>query len=470
MKPSAILSLLWERHLDPLDHFLADYGSTTIITPAGNVSERLRAIAAAHGAPVATLESFLPVGYHSVVAATPLVAKLSEHLATSTWPALEVDDSHRDSLRLTIEKRIASDVHPVVQLLDCLATIQQVNELVLYVTSEDVTTFGRAAAVWAAAHGVPSLQVAHSLALVDPYTVHAHLLTDKVAVYGERGAEGYLDLGIDRHRIVVTGNPAWDRYAHRQGQREQIREDLVQRYDLDATLPLVVFGTTWSGRFSASDTGNSYAATLRDFVAACEELAEAGTLINAVIKDRPANERFGRRALDDAIAQVPLVRQRYTHATGDTERFAAGADVLVAVDSNYLVEAMLVGTPVINLVGSSAVPMAAPFEEASGVVEAEPDQLAARIRELIEDPEYRRARLAQIASRIAYYNLGAADGQSACRVGHLMADMARNEPAPEPPRSFLIRAGRHGIRVVRRVLGRPLRYTRAIVRRLRGQS
>jgi len=470
MKPTAILSLLWERHLDALDHFLADYGTTTIITPAGNISERLLAIAAAHDAPVASLESFLPVGYHSVVAATPLVAKLREHLAASTWPALPIEDERRDVLRQTIEKRIENDVHPVVQLLDCLATIQQVNELVLYVTTEDVTTFGRAAAVWAAAHGVPSLQVAHSLALVDPYTVHAHLLTDKLAVYGERGAEGYLDLGIDRERIVVTGNPAWDGYADRLGRRAQIREDLVERYGLDATLPLVVFGTTWSGRFSATDGGNSYTATLRDFVAACEELADAGVLINAVVKDRPANEQFGRQALDDAIGQLSSVRQRYTHATGDTENFAAGADVLVAVDSNYLVEAMLVGTPVVNLVESSGVPMPAPFDEASGVVEAEPDQLAARIRELVQDDELRRARLVQTAARAGYYNFGAVDGQSAARVGHLMAHMARNEPAPEPPPSFVVRSGRYGVRIVRRVLRRPARYVRSAVRRLRARA
>jgi O-antigen biosynthesis protein len=100
------------------------------------------------------------------------------------------------------------------------------------------------------------------------------------------------------------------------------------------------------------------------------------------------------------------------------------------VDSNYLVEAMLCGTPAVNLIGTAMLPGPPAFDGASGVVEAEPAELATRLRELMQDSDIRARRLAQAAGHIEYYNVGGVDGQSSTRVAAEMVRLARAGPMP----------------------------------------
>lgn len=455
MTTRAVVSLLWERHLGALDHFLAGEPGMVVITPAGAVSDRLRAIAAARGASVVALESLLPPGYNSVQDATAIVASLHACLEApgGWWESAGLEREHE--VRRIIADRVDEDVHPVVQLMRCLAHAHSVYDVVLYVTSEDVTAYGRAAAQWARAHDVPSLHLAHSLALVDPYTVHAHLETDVLAVYGQRGAEGYLDLGIEPARIVVTGNPAWDGHRELRATRQAVRREIQKRYGLDDNLPVVVFGTTWSAHLTAFDPGDTHASTLGAFVAACEDLAGRGIQINAVVKDRPANAELGQRLLDDLLRKVGEPRQTYTYATGDTEAFAAAADILVAVDSNYLVEAMLVGTVGVNLIAPSALPAPPAFDAGAGIVEVEADELADHLAQLLGDPAARAARLERAAARATYFNATADDGRAAQNVGRLMTALARREPVDDArPGSPVAHLARRAIRTARASLGR----------------
>lgn len=420
MKRPAIVVLLPERYLGALDGFLAGYGRLPIVTPGWNRTPALEAVAAKHRCRVVTLETLLPDGYDPTSEAAAVIDALRPHAAATGAPAA------------LVEERMTQSVPVAVELGDALGAAQRRFELVLLATHEDVTATGRSATTWAASHDVPSLHVAHSLAITDPYTVHAHLAADKLAVFGERGAEGYLDLGIPADRIVVTGNPGWDGYAELRSRRPATRGLLDETYDLDPDLPLVVFATTWSAHLTAFDPGDVHADSLGHFLDACEELARGGAAFNAVVKDRASNERFGRQHFEGALAARGAT-QRYAYALDHGQELAVAADVLVAVESNFLVEAMLVGTPAVNLTAWATAPMAPAFDGASGVLQVEPDELAGGIRRLLEDDDFRASQVARASERAPYYHVGGADGGSAARVAELMLAMAKPRPVAPPP-------------------------------------
>lgn len=435
MKPAAVLVSLWAHYFPALDAFLQQYGPVTLLVPGVAASPQLESLAEQHGCRVVATRT-LPPPFDPARSLTPAVDALSVQLAR--WRPDGVDDAGRQTLLRLVEEGMAAELPTAAMVVESLATAREEYDIVLHVTTEDITARGRLVTAWAVAHGVPSLHVAHSIALADPYTVHARLGADKLAVYGARGAEGYLDLGIAPERIVVTGNPAWDDYAGLADRRPRIRADLDQEYGLDPTLPLVVFGTTWGGHLTALEPrGDTNAASLAAFIQGCEELARAGIPVNAVIKDRPANSARGEELLAELLADGEPKLQRYARTAAHTREFAVAADVLVGVDSNYLVEAMLVGTPAVNLVGEGLTMLGPTFDEQSGVVEAEPHQLAGRIRQLLVDTAFRAARLSQIAGRIGYYNHGGLDGGSAKRVGELMAAMAKPRPGASPDRAAI---------------------------------
>jgi hypothetical protein len=454
MKPVAIVAALWPRHLGALDTFLSRYGPTTLLVADKYATPFLQGVADSHGCPIVVIESLLPGRYNRRKRVGPMLAALRALVDSAQWQPDDLGGPGVDRLRPVVERAATAELPAAVQLLDSLDAARSRFEITLFVTSEDVTPIGRLAAAWASEHDVPSLHIAHSIALADPYTVHARLTTDVLAVYGERGAEGYLDLGIEPERIVVTGNPGWDEYAALAGRRLELRARLDERYGLDPALPLVVFGTTSSGHQTALEPrADPNPASLAAFVAACEELAAQGFPVNAVVKDRPSNKRTGEAAWE-AVLSSTSATQRYVRTSEDTQSFAAAADVLVAVDSNYLVEAMLMGTPAVNLVSESLTVLGPTFEEETGVVEAEPDQLAAALRRLVTDDDFRAARLAQTADRIGYYHHGGADGQAGRRVGELMVRLALPRPGP-----VTVLADR-AVRAVKRLL-------RPVVRRIR---
>ncbi|GAA1531551.1 UDP-N-acetyl glucosamine 2-epimerase [Nocardioides humi] len=432
---TAVVSLLWDKHLPALDRFLAERPADVLLTPGAGATPLLRTIADRRGAEVVVLDQLVPLRRRQDIRIGEAVADLDAHLDTGDWLPGGLDPAAADRLRELVRRRVHEDLPAPAAVLQGLVMARATYDLRLMVGSEDLLPASKVAFAWARARRLPSLHLAHSLALVDPYTVHAHLMADVLAVYGERGAEGYLDLGIAPDRIVATGNPAWDGYAELRRDKEAIRRSLREKHGLDPDLPLVVFGTTSSGRLTALDTGNAHEDTLRAFLRACEQLAARGVRLSAVVKDRPSNSEKGREAVEPLTAADSALELRYT--SEDTQEWAAAADVLVAVDSNYLVEGMLARTPGVNLAGVALRAGPPAFDAGSGIVEAGPDDLADRIQELLEDPALRAARLARAEESLDRYHAGGVDGRATERVAGLMTRLVDGPgtPAPAPPPS-----------------------------------
>ena len=461
MKRRAVIAGLWPTHTQALDPFLAQYGPVVIVSSAAFATEHLHKVAAAHGCEVVILDTLLQPDHDTAQPAAQSLEALWPTLAAAGPLADRLGGPGGDALPALIERELSVELPSSIRMLDALEAARRQFNIVLFVTTEDVTPLYRPATAWAVAHGIPSLHVAHSIALADPFTVHAHLVADRLAVYGQRGAEGYLDLGIAPERIAVTGNPDWDAYARFAGRHAEVRSELDRRYSLDPALPLVVFATTWPGHMTAHEpAGDTNFASLQAFANACAELAAQGVAVNAIVKDRSNNADTGSASLARAVAAAGAGEVRFVRTLVDTQELAAVADVVVGVDSNLLVEAMLNGTPVINLVADDLAALGPTFEEESGVVEAEPRRLAEEIRRLIQDSGFRAERLSQIAARSTYYNFGGIDGRSAERVGSLLASMA----LPPGRGAVLVEeAYRRG----RSVGGRAYRRVRAIGGRVR---
>ncbi|WP_146252023.1 UDP-N-acetyl glucosamine 2-epimerase [Xylanimonas oleitrophica] len=336
----------------------------------------------------------------------------------------DLDPLLRESVKSLIRERAELDLPAVEGLLETLDTINERYRVILFTASEDSTALASVAAIWAQKRNLRSVLVSHGTALIDPFTVNAHFRTDVMAVFGQRGAEGYIDLGVPPARIVATGNPAWDRYANLVKKRDEIRENLAEKYGLDPGVPLVTFATTWNGGLTASETSDLWVSGVRAFVNACEQLAGLGVKFQAVVKDRRWNKDVGGIWLQEIVDAHQGSSVSYTYATDDTENFVIASDVTVGVSSNFTIESMIAGTPSINLMGHLRVPYPPPFDEASGVECVEPSDLAATIQRLLEDEDFREERLAQTAAAVSYYNLGGRDGRSAIRLGRLLSKTA----------------------------------------------
>jgi 2-polyprenyl-3-methyl-5-hydroxy-6-metoxy-1,4-benzoquinol methylase len=429
MTQKAIVSLLWGSQYEALRQFLATHEPMAVLVSARATSPQMRSVIESTGSTVVHLEDLLDAeGVRRFETETiQLQTQFAQYLDTL---AVEERAIGRESglISAAVADTLAATLPATAALLDCLQRAASRFDITLLVTSEDVTGNGKIATAWAKSRGIPTLHVAHGIALVDPYTVHDQLIADKLAVYGRRGMEGYLDLGYPEERFVVTGNPAWDVYAQLRNDKAGCRRQLDAKYGFKAGVPLIVFGTTWAANFSAHCNENVYADSVMVFMASCEALRACGIRFNAVIKDRPSNRAFGERRCAELLSELGASGDDYFYCTDDTQFFAAGADLLVAVDSNYLVEGMLAGTPVINLMNESGMIMGPCFESETGILEVEAQDLAGNMRLLLTDGNARSAVLAMAAKRVAHYN-ETVDGSAGARVAAEMASMAKAQPA-----------------------------------------
>lgn len=428
MTQKAIVSLLWGTQFEALRQFLATHEPMAVLVSESATSPQMRSAIESTGSTVVHLEHLLDAdGVRRFETETmQLQAQFVQYLDVLAGEERAIG---RESglISATVADTLAATLPTTAALLDCLKQAASRFDIALLVTSEDVTGNGKIATAWAKSRGIPTLHVAHGIALVDPYTVHDQLIADKLAVFGRRGMEGYLDLGYPEDRFVVTGNPAWDVYAQLRNDKAGCRHQLDAKYGLKPGVPLVVFGTTWAANFSAHCNENIYADSVMVFMASCEALRACGLRFNAVIKDRPSNRAFGERRCAQILGELGASGDDYFYCTDDTQLFAAGADLLVAVDSNYLVEGMLAGTPVINLMNESGMVMGPCFESETGILEVEAQDLAGNMQLLLTDGAARGAVLAMAAKRVAYYN-EPVDGSACTRVAAQMASMAKGLP------------------------------------------
>ena len=411
MKPTALFYLLWDKNIDVLKTHLARipssvvlfYGSYARLTP-----ELIQQVAPGRALDIAEL----------IDEQTPATLQMQLDAASNGldvladdphWPALAARHGVEPAaLALTI-RRLAGERWPLaLHLLNCLEAASALYDIRLILLNEDVTSMGRIVTEWGRAAGVKSLLMQHGLLLSTAYTVHRGLFADYAAVFGSRGVEAYLDLGIAPQRLFVTGHPAWDSYHSLPSRRLQIRQALFSQHRLNASHPTVVFGTTWSANLTALCDENVHNDSLNAFLAAVRILRDQHPNLQAVVKDRAADDHRDAERFAAQVAAAGLPPDSVYYALTDTEQWVVSADIVISVDSNLSVEAVLAGVPSINLTNAAGLLLGPSFGADSGIVEVEADDLTAAIARLLDDPVWRQQLLADARrSRSRYHDPGA---------------------------------------------------------------
>lgn len=425
MKPAAILCLLWPRFTGAVGTFLATKPNTTVLTPRAYYSDELAAIVSHASGQLIIIDDLLTEQDQFFLEQRnrELSATVDGILETHGWASFSerVGMPAEDLGNLISEQ--ARTLFPVeatlVQMLEKAREIYQIN---LLAVSEDLMPIGKTAALWSKNHRIPSLHILHGVALAQPYTVHERLYCDVIATYGERGTESYLDAGIPGERIRITGNPAWDHYRDIQTRRQDERKRLLAQNHLDPEAPIIVFGPTWAHNLSALADEHVFGRSLAAFLEAIEDLRSMGLKVNAVIKDRAHNLQFGRHRFAEICTARKLDPHAYLYLADAPEPWIVAADIIVGVDSNFLVEAMLCGTPAVNILTDCGLRFGPSFEGDSGVIEVTPEELAAALRKLLNDTAFREASIARLNATAPRYNAGV-DGKARERVGQLMAQL-----------------------------------------------
>jgi O-antigen biosynthesis protein len=421
----AIFSLLWSRNLRVLPAFVRRRPGTTILSLDGWISKEWQARIVEAGGAVVCVDAMLSVeerqALHAVLTdkEQALQAALREPAWQARWQAAPVAPERLGEILSSVAAAQLPELLPLAAALEKAASRYALQLILL---NEDMTARPRVLIDWARRRSIPTLHLSHGVELGEPYTVHAELNADVTAVFGERGIEGYADLGLDTSSLRITGNPAWDDYPALARRRDEIRAELTMHYGLTPRLPIVVFGTTWAANMTAFSDEAIHGKTLRLFLAAARALLQSGLALQLIIKDHPGAPRDGAERVRKLFAEYELPESSVRYLGGDPTNWVLSADVLISMQSNLSIEAMLAGTPAIDLLTEIGMWLGPCYGADSGVLEIEAPQLLDTVRALLYDDTLRKKQLAAMARAVVRHNIGV-DGRSTERFVALMEEM-----------------------------------------------
>lgn len=277
----------------------------------------------------------------------------------------------------------------------------------LVVVGNDRWWIGMGWVLAARALGIPTLSIQDGVAWNTPSWWYA--TADRVAVNGSH-LEGLLqDHGVDAGRISVVGQPRYD----------AMTPDLLDRRRLDARRRTGLRNGDFAVLFATQP--NQDDAYVRTVVAAVLESAD----VHLLLRPHPSTEP----AALDAARRLAAQNERI-HLTGDADILdcMAAADLVVAQNSTVVLEAALLGKPVITA-NFTGLPEFVPYASLGISRQA---TTPARVSELVSagargepgydpyDPEVRRN---------IEFLIGPVDGAAADRVACLIQEFAAQ---PDP--------------------------------------
>ncbi|HTY98209.1 MAG TPA: class I SAM-dependent methyltransferase, partial [Rhodocyclaceae bacterium] len=304
-----------------------------------------------------------------------------------------------------------------------LDRIRQSYPIAAAVLSEESTWLGHTAARWAAGYGIPTIHLSHGTGILKNYNFEDYVC-DAIAVFGERSAEYYLDCGVSRDRIEIVGNPGWDCYAALAPRRAEVRGRRCEEAGFDPARPVVVFGTTWNAGLSFLDDRN-IEDEIRRFAAAYPPLAAAGFAPQFVVKDRLAGGRDNAAVAAAAAADVGMPAGAALYTLADGPEWLVAADVVVSIDSNLSLEAVLAGTPAVNVLTPFGLIAGPGFGPEDPIVQAEFPALGDTLAAILGDEGLRQDLAARGEAAKRRYNHGN-DGRAGERLADAIERRCRN--------------------------------------------
>ncbi len=420
MKSPALISLLWPNNNAALGHYLVNRQRVVVTHPDLDLPE-LRQIVEMGGSRLEILEMGSDIANDLDARLERLTALLGGDAWSACCDALGVAEP--GGFAECVAGNAGNLLHLALDLVLALERANERHHIELLVMNEDVLLVSRIATQWARQHGIPSLHLAHGLPLGIPSSLHRFLHADHLAVFGARGAEGFLDSGIAPERIHITGNPAWDNYPDLIGRRPEVRRLVAEHLGLDAARPIIVYAPSWDAGMSAVVASHTARQGLAHFLSSARALRAEGLAAGFVVKGHPGANGRDEALLDEVRREVPECPPViYTRL--DVRELIVACDVTVSSHSNFAVESLLAGALTINLLDESALRLGNCFDAGSGVLEIPPDALSETLRRALQDNAHAGDLRARMAKAASHFNAGV-DGRAAQRAAELMENLAR---------------------------------------------
>lgn len=176
-------------------------------------------------------------------------------------------------------------------------------------------------------------------------------LPDKIGIMDEQARADAAEEGIEPSRIHITGQPVFDRLALlRKSFTAVARKKIRQKLDIADDQPFILFASQPTAdvclkRFGDPDhIGYTEYSVIRHLIEAVSALAlRTGKEIKVVIRPHPTEDVQQLRKLVDGCSSTLV------SGAGDGCEVALAADLVVGMDSEFLVETCYIGLPTISL-------------------------------------------------------------------------------------------------------------------------
>ncbi|MCD4734165.1 CDP-glycerol glycerophosphotransferase family protein [bacterium] len=250
--------------------------------------------------------------------------------------------------------------------------------------------------------GIPTLALeSHDIVYDSP--VFSRLDADKLAVSSDYTAAIYHKHGIEKSRLVVTGEPTYDHLA-------ELRLNAVPKSPGEERT-LAVFTQPLDLAINAT--------MRRELLSGAAQAIREMSNLRLVIKPHPRDDRA---TLLQELERLELPEETLLPKSHDLYALLANADVVLTFFSTVGVEALLVGKPVV-LYKPDPRPSPATYVNSAAVLRvADHRELASTIGSVLSD-ENLRQRLKQERESYLRHHEAAHDANAARRVAELIEEM-----------------------------------------------
>lgn len=189
--------------------------------------------------------------------------------------------------------------------------------------------------------GIPSIELQHAGAIVDPRSIHSHLTASYLAAYGSLIGKTYeINHGYAGERLRAIGSPRFDHYVRERDRMKEDRAECLTKIGLDPAQPVVFVAVPFAGSNPLLLSSYQVAAFFKD----CRYLQEHIPGLQFIFKFRPGSfSRFYREYFSEVFTNGGVVGTD----TSDFLPLIVASDMALTGRSTLMYEIMLGRRPVI---------------------------------------------------------------------------------------------------------------------------
>lgn len=266
----------------------------------------------------------------------------------------------------------------------------------------------------AAQLGIPSLELQHAGATVDPRSVYSRIETDYLATYGADVNAWHERIGHSPQRLLPVGSPRFDQYSTQYKEGIEKGKRLFAQLGLDTARPVLMVVVPFSDTFASAIDSYQLAEFFSEVRAAQKNIPG----VQVLCKFRSYNHIGGMKEYVADLFQVDFA------IAGDEDMFSllCASDAVVCNNTTTIYQAVLAKKPLVLYAWKAFDTYHAQVYERAAPLLQTPKQFAAAIVRVFTDASYREDLLGKQTLFLEGYSF---DGKSAPRVASLLGTIAR---------------------------------------------